>query len=57
MLCATYKDVPLEEEACPSLSSFSPPTEQTVGVMAGAGTAVVDYEMEAVYLEMVKQHH
>lgn len=57
MVCATYKDVPLKEEACPSLSSFLLPTEQTVGVMAGAGTVVLDCEMQAVYLKMVKQHH
>lgn len=55
-MCATYKDVPLKEEACPSLSSFLLPTERTVGVMAGVGAAVLDYETEAVYLKMAKQH-
>lgn len=50
MVCATYKDMSLKEGACPSLSSFILSTDRTVSIMDGVGAAILDCEMEAVYV-------
>lgn len=57
MVCATCKDVSLKGGPCPSCPSFPLANEWTVGIMAGVGAAILDYEVEAKYLKMMEQHH